>query len=63
MKSILPLNAVSYLQRLANANPRMVSEASTYFYSLRDKFDKKELSNEKYLNLIEAHIEKEKTQP
>ncbi|MDR3329708.1 MAG: hypothetical protein LBS76_00345 [Mycoplasmataceae bacterium] len=56
-KSNLPLEAVSYLQQLANGNPRMVPEVSSYFYELRDAFDKKNISESKYLESIRKYIE------
>jgi hypothetical protein len=56
-KSDLPLFAVSYLQSLANGNPRMVSAASNYFYQVRDQFDSGKIKEEKYLNLLRQYID------
>jgi hypothetical protein len=58
-KSVLPLVAVSYLQTLANSNPRMVSEASNYFYALRDQYDNKKITETQYLSAITKFIEEQ----
>ncbi|MDR3257697.1 MAG: hypothetical protein LBT17_02765 [Mycoplasmataceae bacterium] len=56
-KSTLPLEAVSYLQKMANGNPRLVPEVSQYFYELRDQFDQKKINEVEYLNQIREYID------
>jgi hypothetical protein len=56
-KTPLPLIAVSYLQTLANGNPKMVANASNYFYALRDQYDQKKISQEIYLCKIKEFIQ------
>ncbi|GHU33396.1 hypothetical protein FACS1894166_08750 [Bacilli bacterium] len=59
--SDLPLIAVSYLQKLANGNPRMVQSASMHFQDLRAQFDNHQISQAHYLKLIEKYIDDQQT--
>jgi hypothetical protein len=53
----LPLNAISFLQQLANGNPKLVTDASSYIYSLRDKFEKNKITEIQYQNAINKYID------
>jgi hypothetical protein len=60
--SELPLTAVSYLQKLANGNPRMVQAASTHFQELRKQFDKHQISEEQYCRSIKKYIDEQEAE-
>jgi hypothetical protein len=53
----LPLNAISFLQQLANGNPRLVTEASAYMHLLREKFEKNEMTQTQYQNAVNKYID------
>jgi hypothetical protein len=55
-KSTLPLQAISYLQKLANGNPKLVAQSASFFYTLRDQYDSKKISLEKYRQEIDKYI-------
>jgi hypothetical protein len=52
-----PLNVISYLQRLANSNPRLVADASQFFNFTRDQYITKKISSQKYEELNNSYIE------
>jgi hypothetical protein len=56
-KSTLPLEAISYLQKMANGNPRLVPEISQYFYELRDQYDQRKITEAEYLKQIQEYID------
>lgn len=55
-KTSLPLQAISYLQQLANGNPRLVSDASNYFNALREQYENNKISYEEYDKKINEYI-------
>jgi hypothetical protein len=52
----LPLIAIAFLQQLANGNPRLVAEASTNIYLLRNQYELGKLTLVQYEQAIAKYI-------